>query len=214
MKQKQQKIKFLLPLIMLFGIILNACSSNEPTVDITAERTGFAQTAMVQGTMTAQAQPTATETLEPTPTLTLTEESAEVTPTLTPSTSDETTVEPTTDIPTTSGQDAGAWLANDPPDNTEIAIGEAFTVTWTLENTGTSTWTNQYYIMFTSGDQMGAPEKVNLPYDVPPGTNVKISVDFAGPESIGEKQSNWSILNANDQAFYAFWVKITAVEQD
>jgi hypothetical protein len=199
--------------VIFLSILISACSPKEPTVDINAERTGFAQTAMIQGTETAQVQPTATETLEPTPTLTQSEESVEITPTAGGTTAVSPTVSATTAVPI-SGADAGVWLANDPPDNTEVVVGEAFTITWTLENIGTSTWTTGYYILFTSGDRMGAPEKVFLPYDVPPGTNVQISVDFEGPESTGEKQSNWSLVNANDQAFYAFWVKIIAVEQD
>jgi hypothetical protein len=206
MKQKQQNALFLTSILILMSILFSACRPIEPTIDINAERTGFAQTAMVQGTMTAQAQPTTTNTSEPPSSATPTQEvTATTPPTATPSYA-------TTEV-TISGEDAGVWLANDPPDNTEFAPGEVFTITWTLENTGTSTWTNQYYIMFSSGEQMDAEEKIYLPYDVPPGTNVKISVDFIAPESEGEKRSNWQLVNANDEAFYEFYV-IIKVAQD
>jgi hypothetical protein len=58
---------------------------------------------------------------------------------------------------------------------------------------------------------MGAEEKVFLPYDCPPGTNVKVSVDFVAPEVEGEMQSNWQLVNAIDTAFYEFWVIINVV---
>ena len=202
MKIKTRGITTTLLLIALMSILFSACRPKEPEIDINAEKTGFAQTAMVQATMTAQAQPTATPTLQPSPTETGSPEST-ATLTLTPASVNATTAAPI------SGNDLAAWLANDPPDNSEFRPGEEFTVTWTLENTGTSTWTTSYYIMFASGEQMGATEeKVFIPYNVAPGTNVKISVDFIAPEANGEKQSIWRFYNANDQSFYEFYVII------
>jgi hypothetical protein len=199
MKMKKMNISILLGVLALLSIVLSACGPETPTIDINAERTGFAQTANVQATMTSQAQPTPTETPVPSPTFTPTQE---ISPTSAATTSVVTTAAPI------SGNDAGVWIANDPPDNTVFSPGEAFTVTWTLENTGTSTWTTNYYLKFSSGEQMGAVDEVFLPYDVPPGTNVKVSVDFIAPENEGEKQSNWQLVNANDQSFYEFWVII------
>ncbi len=192
-------------LMLLLGLILSGCSQGEPEIDVEAQRTGFAQTANAQGTQTAAAQPTATETVVPTPTHTHTPQPSN-TPQLTPTESEE--VAP----PPTGGSDAAQWLANDPPDNTPFGPGEAFTVTWTIENVGSSTWTANYYIEFASGDQMEAPEKVFLPYPVSPNTNVQISVDFIAPIATGTKQSNWKLVNANDIAFYDFYVIVEIVE--
>lgn len=205
MKYKTRKVTIILSVIILTGLILSACKSAEPTVDIDAQRTGFAQTANVQATMTAEALPTATETPQPTPTFTATPEVTN-TPVETATEASQATSAPIT------GADAAAWLANDPPDNTDIQPGADFTVTWTLENIGSSTWTMDYYIEFSSGEQMGAAEKVYLPYPVPPNTNVQISVDFTAPESVGTVQSNWSLVNANNFAFYEFYVIIDVVE--
>jgi len=113
--------------------------------------------------------------------------------------------------PTTSpinGVDDAAWRANDPVDNTVFKTGESFTVTWTIENTGTSTWTTSYYISFLSGDQMGAEDEIYLPYSVPPGTNVQISVDFVAPDSTGTKQSDWVLKNSNGETFYSFYIVV------
>ena len=202
MKIKNRGITSTLLVIALMSMLFSACRPKEPEIDINAEKTSFAVTAMAQATMTAQSQPTATPTLQPSPTETGLPEST-ATVTLTPTSVNATTAAPI------SGNDLAAWLANDPPDNTAFRPGEAFTVTWTLENTGTSTWTTSYYIMYTSGEQMGATEeKVFIPYNVAPGTNVKISVDFVAPEENGEKQSVWRFYNANDQSFYEFYVII------
>jgi hypothetical protein len=113
--------------------------------------------------------------------------------------------------PPSTGTDKAAWLANDPPDNTKFAPGEAFTVTWTIENIGSSTWTTSFYIQFATGERMDAIEKIFLPYPVPPNRNVQISVDFVAPDSTGAKRSDWKLVNANDAAFFDFYIVIDVV---
>jgi hypothetical protein len=199
--------------LIIASVLITACNAAEPEVDVDAQRTGFAQTADAQATMTAQAQPTATNTPEPSPTPAPTD-TPEVTET-TESTETETEASETT--PTTqpiAGNDSAAWIAQDPPDNTEFTPGEEFTVTWTLENTGSSTWNTNYYIQFAYGEELGATDdKVFLPYPVPPGTNVQISVDLVAPGSPGEKQSNWRLFNSNDVNYYEFYIIINVVEE-
>lgn len=214
-KLKTKRFWLLLTALTLFSMILSACGSGEPGVDVDAQRTGFAQTADVQATMTAEALPTATPTVEPTATWTPT---PQATPTLSGTEAEaETDGEaPTEAEPTTApsgGSDSARWMANDPPDNTNFSPGEEFTVTWTLENSGSSTWSTSYYIQFASGAQMGVVEdtKVYLPYPVPPNTNVQISVDFIAPDEAGEKRSNWKLYNAAGNAFYDFYVTIDVV---
>jgi hypothetical protein len=210
----------LVVILLLSGIVLGACQAGEPEIDIDAQKTNFAHTAEAQSSMTAAAleaaQPTAThspETVPATPTLT---------PTLEGNQAEETPGDPET-TPTSDNQpsptntplnttDAAVWRANDPPDNTDFEPGEEFTVTWTLENIGTSTWTTSYYIQFFSGEQMEAEEKVYVPYPVPPGKNVQISVDFVAPESEGTKQSNWIFKNPDGETFYSFYIIIDVVK--
>lgn len=213
---KTNRIFLLLTIIALSALILTACNSGEPEIDIDAQRTGFAQTADVQATMTAQAQPTATNTPEPSPTPSFTD-TPEVTET---PEGTETSEETTTETPeatatqqASTGTDSAAWIAQDPPDNTEFTPGEEFTMTWSLENTGSSTWGTNYYIQFASGEEMGATdEMVYLPYPVPPGTSVQISVDLVAPGSTGEKQSNWRLYNNSNTSFYEFYIIIDVVE--
>ena len=205
MHTKTTKITVLWIGIVLLSIILSACRQAEPVLDVDAQRTAFAQTADVQASLTAAAQPTPTETPVPSPTFTPTE-----IPTSTPILS-PTPSEPV-DQPPGNGNDVAIWLANDPPDNTKFSPGETFTVTWTIENIGSSTWSTNYYVEFASGEQMEADEKSFLPYPVPPEKNVQISIDFVAPSSLGAKRSNWKLFNANDNAFYDFYIVIEVVE--
>ena len=211
MKKKINKIIVLTLILTITSVLFSACGPKVPTLDIEAQKTSFAQTAEAQALMTQAAQPTSTPTLEPslTPTQTETQPVDVASPTVT-----VTAGTPTATQQVISGEDAGQWRAQDPADNTEFAPGETFTVTWTIENTGTSTWTQNYYIKFASGEQMDAEDQVFLPYDVPPGTNVQISVEFKAPMTAGEYQSTWSLLNANDKAFYTnFYIIINVVEE-
>lgn len=212
MRSKTNKAIGLLFFLVLASVLVTGCNSGESETDVDAQRTGFAQTADAQATMTAQAQPTATNTPEPSPTPAFTD-----TPEATTETPDVTATETSEVTPTTQivgGNDSAAWIAQDPPDNTEFAFGQEFTVTWSLENTGTSTWGTDYYIQFASGEELGATDdKVFLPYPVPPNTNVQISVDLVAPGSTGEKRSNWRLYNNSDVSFYEFYVIIDVVEE-
>ncbi len=199
-------------MIVILSLIFTACGNKEPEIDIDAQRTGFAQTANVQATMTAEAQPTATQTQIPPATSTPTQEitaTSEVTAT---ATEDEEAPAPTATTGNVGGVDTARWLANDPPDKSDFAPGETFTVTWKIENIGTTTWTTGYYIMFASGVQMDEDEKVFLPYPVPPNTNVQISVSFTATEETGEKRSNWKLFNDKDNSFYDFYFIVDVVE--
>ncbi|HRQ24959.1 MAG TPA: NBR1-Ig-like domain-containing protein, partial [Anaerolineales bacterium] len=48
------------------------------------------------------------------------------------------------------------------PDNTNLDKSEAFVKTWRVKNTGTCAWTDKYTLVFTSGEQMGAPDSKPL----------------------------------------------------
>jgi predicted small lipoprotein YifL len=207
-KNKIRKNILVLVALVLVSMAFTACGSKEPEIDINAQKTGFAQTAEVQATMTAQAQPT----LTPTPEITLTSTPTETPTGGTPTATQSATPTGATATVATGGADAAAWRANDPPDNTVFAPGEEFTVTWTIENTGTSTWSTGYFIKFYSGSQMHAPDEVYLPYAVPPGTNVQISVDFTAPDTEGTKRSDWILKNANDETFYSFYIVVEVGE--
>jgi uncharacterized membrane protein len=210
MTSKMKTIVMMTLVMMISVLVISACNKGTPTLDINAQKTGFAQTADAQASQTVAAQPTVTPTLTLEPSATPTETPTGGTITLTPTATSgsETTATSIT------GADEAQWRAQEPEDNTKFNPGQTFTVTWKLENTGTSTWTTDYYIQFTSGDQMNAKEKVQLPYPVSPGTNVEISVDFKAPNETGEYKSVWSLVNSKDEVFYTNFFIIIKVVSD
>ena len=105
------------------------------------------------------------------------------------------------------------------PDGTQLSTGEVFTKTWRLQNRGTCTWTPDYLLVYTSGDQMGPTTAVRLPGNVGPGQTVDVSVTLTAPESVGYHVSYWMLRNpsgalfgAGSKANEAFYVEIRTKE--
>lgn len=87
----------------------------------------------------------------------------------------------------------------------------AFTKTWRLENNGTCTWTSDYSIVFVSGDQLDAPDRVPLPQEVEPESVIDISVEMTAPNLDGTYRSEWLLENELGTQFGIpgeFWTQI------
>lgn len=105
------------------------------------------------------------------------------------------------------------------PDNTEVAVGTAFTKTWRLKNNGTCTWDSSYAVVFVRGDSMGGPASTQLTTgSVAPGQTVDISVNLTAPGSTGTYQGFWQLRNGSGLLFglgadakSEFWVKIKTI---
>jgi hypothetical protein len=104
------------------------------------------------------------------------------------------------------------------PDGTEMQPGQQFTKTWRLQNVGTCTWSDQYDLVYFSGEQLEAPSSVPLSEDVPPGKSVDLSVDMTAPEKPGTYRGNWKLRDEDGTLFgigpsggSAFWVEIKVV---
>lgn len=101
------------------------------------------------------------------------------------------------------------------PDNTIISPGNSFTKTWRLKNSGSCSWTTNYKLVYSSGEQMGGAAATALPGNVNPGQTIDISVSMVAPTSVGTHQGYWRMQNASGGAFgwgingdQAFWVLI------
>lgn len=187
----------------LLGILLtlNACAPKASTPSPDMIRTNVAQTVAVEFTKTAIARPTETPTPQPTPTFTALPPTATV-PTASIT---RTATTPSASQPAAGGTDGGVWARSEPADGATIAAGSTFNVVVTLLNTGTSTWTTDYGIRFMDGKQMGAPDLIKMPYTVPPQMTAQITMKFTAPSTAGDVRSDWSIVNANGNAFGYFW---------
>lgn len=100
------------------------------------------------------------------------------------------------------------------PDDTKINAGESFVKTWRLGNDGSCTWSTAYAVVFSGGDQMGAPVAVPLTGNVSPGGTIDISVTLKAPDDGGTFRGEFKLRNASNVIFglgtqnKPFWVQI------
>ena len=66
---------------------------------------------------------------------------------------------------------------------------------------GTATWTTEYHLVFEDEEQMGAPDRVPFPAEVPPDGFVNLSVDLTVPDAVGEHSSYWLLENEDGETF-------------
>ncbi len=101
------------------------------------------------------------------------------------------------------------------PDGAKIKPNKRFTKTWRLQNAGDCTWTEDYALVFASGDQMSGPDSQPLGTIVKPGEKVDISVKLVAPAKKGKYTGEWLLQTPAGQQFglgtegeTPFWVKI------
>jgi len=101
------------------------------------------------------------------------------------------------------------------PDDTVLAANTAFTKTWRLKNTGQTTWTSDYEVVFSSGNAMGGSASNKLGATVKPGETIDISLDLKSPSSSGKYTGEWMLRTPSGKLFglgedadKPFWVKI------
>lgn len=102
------------------------------------------------------------------------------------------------------------------PDGMDFLMGDNFTKTWRLENTGSCTWNADYDIVFSEGDKMGAPDSVQITSGtVEPGETVDVSVNLTAPSTPGTFRGNWklrddegTIFGIENSSSGYFWVEI------
>ncbi|NLB72293.1 MAG: hypothetical protein GX797_09875 [Chloroflexi bacterium] len=214
MKEKTSNFLILIGLVII--LVLAACAPKQDSGQAEAQMTHVAETVAVQFTKTAIARPSDTPmpsaTSFPTATSAPTQMPTDVVPTAAVGTTPTGQVSPTTQPTQVGGVDAGIWARSNPEDGTNITAGSQFSVVVTLMNTGTTTWTPNYYIQMTGGDKLGlALTKFNMPYNVPPQMSVQFTFEFTAPNEGGTVKNDWSIVNPNDVAFGVFWCEYNIV---
>jgi hypothetical protein len=92
-------------------------------------------------------------------------------------------------------------VGENPPDGVIVKPGQPFWKTWTLENTGTCTWTAAYSIVFWSGDLMGGLTSYPLNDDVAPGEQKDISIYLKAPDAEGTSTGYWKLQSPWNSSF-------------
>lgn len=128
-------------------------------------------------------------------------------------TSTRTTI-PSPIIPLNSCDNA-EFLSETIVDKAQLTPGTEFVKTWTLRNSGTCTWNNDYRVVFVDGEAMTTSTKVAfVKKEVKPGESVTISINMKAPETLGEHVGFWKITNSDGLRFglgeegIAFYIQI------
>lgn len=201
-------MKQVLMLFLLSGLLLlSACSRSEatPTTDPALIFTQAAETVAAGLTQTAASMHTATPTVTLPPTSTP-EPTQAVTPT--------SAVSPTATIPPTATRpsvaDRADFVSQSPLDGTVMYPEQPFTLTWTVKNVGTTTWTTAYQVRFFLGDatlRFGASD-IRFPKEVKPNENVDLTLSMKAPTKAGDYTTIWVLTNADGQNFYTLTLNI------
>lgn len=203
-------------LIVLAAVLLSACGSGqaEPTINPDLIYTSAAMTVAAQLTEAAELNPTSTFTIMP-PTET---QAAPTLPINPPGTSVGGTpgqglltstalVLPTftaSPLPPVA-QAKYEVIGQSPADDTKIHPGTSFDMIWTIKNTGTETWTENYTVQFFTGDRIGGGHYTTAKYEfgknIKPGETINVRVDMQAPKAKGEYYSWWKLKDANGVNF-------------
>lgn len=192
-----QRKNLLILLALLVVLLLSACTgaSGEAMINVEQIQTMAVMTYQAQLTQTALAIPTNTPTPNITPE-----------PVITFSTAESSATAPAT---STTNSDTGAAdcynlsYVRDVtiPDGTKMKVGQAFTKTWLVTNSGTCDWEVGFKFNVVAGDPMNAVA-VTLNQVVQPGRQFEFSVPMVAPtDKSGELKGIWRLSDLNDNFF-------------
>jgi hypothetical protein len=86
------------------------------------------------------------------------------------------------------------------PDHSAFIAGARFDKTWRVRNSGTCSWGPGYRLLFSSGDQMGAPSYQAVSA-TPPGGTADITIGMSAPASPGTYKGIWRMAGADGSPF-------------
>jgi hypothetical protein len=189
-----------------FLAVLSSCAqeaTEEPDLEATAE--AIAKTVVAEQ-LTEIAQAAATRTPTRTPT--------RGTPTTAATTSSQI-LPAATSFQASNTCLAASLVDESVPDNTVMGPGEGFQKTWTLQNTGTCTWTESFALVHNRGPILGAPARNGLTGSVAPGQSIVFALNMVAPSTPGTHTSFWELESTDGTRFgvginggIPFWVQI------
>ena len=94
---------------------------------------------------------------------------------------------------------SGRFQSQTPADNTNFIMGEAFTVSWTMENTGSTNWEADYKLVFDGGTNftVGAITEQYTNTPIWPNGSAPISLSCIAPLAPGQYTMYWHIEDSN-----------------
>ncbi len=141
--------------------------------------------------------------------------SANVLPTI-PPTEPVTFVSIPTAIPTAVSQASGRFQSQTPADGASFVVGEAFDLTWTLENTGSTNWSSTYKLVFDSGYNFTENE-ITEQYtgvEIWPNGAAGLTLPCVAPDTSGSYFMQWHVVDDNgNTAFSPLTITINVYEE-
>ena len=94
-----------------------------------------------------------------------------------------------------SAVDGATFVSETIPDNTVEPAGQIFTKTWTLKNSGTTTWGSGYKLAYVSGSLSTSHTDVTVVGSISPGQSYTFSVPMKAPATSGTYREDWKLVN-------------------
>jgi len=87
------------------------------------------------------------------------------------------------------------------PPETNMRPGRKFTKTWQVRNGGTCTWTTQFSLVNTGGNDFGVRNAVPITQVIEPGQTSEISIELTAPKTLGTYYGYWLIRSPYGNSF-------------
>jgi hypothetical protein len=179
-------------IVVLGALVLSACGSSTGNATPTS-------TLSIEEISTSVAQTVIAQITEQAPTITLTPVFTD-TPIFTATVA---TPRPTnTSLRATSTGCANMTFISDVtiPDGTQLPVGQEFTKTWKVQNSGTCQWTTSFKLIFSYGEAMSG-QAVAMPAAVATGQQIDLSVNLKVPNKTGKLTGVWTLVDDKSQPF-------------
>jgi pimeloyl-ACP methyl ester carboxylesterase len=108
------------------------------------------------------------------------------------------------------GSESATWVSQTVPDNSVRTAGQSFTNTWTIRNTGTTTWGAGYYLQHVSGSFCGTGT-VPVSGTVAPNATTSLTVSCTAPTATGTHTHTYRLMGPSGQISIATYTYLTVV---
>lgn len=104
------------------------------------------------------------------------------------------------------------------PDGSEVGVGTSFKKTWAVRNTGSTTWTAGYELVYVGGELMGGPRvipagRLGGPAGVAPQAVINLTAELTAPSVAGRAVGRWRMRNNHGEFFGStLFVSVVAVD--
>ena len=198
--------------LLLLMVLLAGCAPSGPVPVTPSPDRGMLLTQGAQTVMAGLPSQTAAPTGTMTPTVTATQTPGLVIMTVTPATPYPTR---TPDYPQGFIQREDnimdqAYAAE--VDTYHVRPSEEFKASWMLNNIGRRDWTDEYHLSYSGGGVRAEYMWNYLPQEVPPGTQLEMSINMIAPGKPGRYYSEWVLKNADLFWFYRLFAVVEVSE--